>query len=281
MTSALDVQDSGAQLLLTRGSTDGGPTVTQMVLLAAYGPPETQFGRVPQLQLLMARAGEEGQVTTIVTQAATLIAYGAHAPAQARSASWTFVMDGHRFYVLPLGPEGDWAWDTTTQEWCQLQTQGFDGLNFTHGVMWGLRVMGGDSLYNYLYELDPNQPLDEGFRTVKRMVTGGIATRSRAYIGVGNFTLTASVGDDNTVLNPISLAFSDDNGFSWSQEFNVPLTDQSTQTLIWSSLGGFAAPGRVFRVTDDGGPVRFDGADCVLTVSSGADSSQDQDGEKH
>lgn len=280
-TSALTAFDSGLQLLAARTTGDGAPVLSQTGMLLCYGPPQTHFGRVPQLQLLAARAGEEEQVSTHVTQAALLIAYGAHAPAQARSQAWTFVMDGHRFYVLPLGPEGDWAYDTTTQEWCQLQTQGFDGLNFVHGCMWGLRVIGGDSLYNYLYELDPNQSLDEEFRTVKRMVTGGIATRSRAVIGVGNFTLTASVGDDNTILNPISLAFSDDNGFSWSKEFDVPLTDASTQTLIWSALGAFGAPGRVFRITDDGGPVRFDGADCVLTIGTGVDSSQDQDGEKH
>jgi hypothetical protein len=187
-------------------------------------------------------------------------------------------MDGHRFYVLPLGPEGDWAYDTITQEWCQLQTQGFDGLNFTHGAMWDLRVMGGDSLYPYLYELDPTQPLDEGWREVEHIVTGGIATRSRAAIGVANFTLTASVGDDTSVDMPISLAYSDDNGVTYSQEFDIPLTDVSSQLLIWNALGAFAAPGRIFRITDYAGPVRFDGADCVLTIGTGADSGIDQDG---
>lgn len=216
-------------------------------------------------------------MTTRISQAMLMSAYGTGVPGSSQSQSWTFVLDGHRFYVLPLGPEGTWAYDTTTQEWCQLQSIGFDGMNFVHGTMWGLRVIGGDSLYTYMYELDPNQPNDEGWREIQRKVTGGVATRSRASIGVANFVLTASVGDDGSVDMPISLAFSDDNGVTWSQEFDVPLTDASTQTLIWSALGSYSAPGRVFRITDTAGPVRLDGADVVLTIGSGVDASQDQD----
>lgn len=262
------------------GSNDGKPTATQLILLATYGPPETKFGYVPQAALLAAYSDGDKNVTTKVSQTAILGAVGTGVPAIQKSAAWTFVLDGHRFYVLPLGPEGDWAYDTTTQEWCQLQTQGFPGINFTHGTMWGLRVIGGDALYTYLYEMDPNQPLDESWRDVKHMVTGGTATRSRASIGVANFTLTASVGLDSEIDQAISLAFSDDNGVSWSEEFDIPLTDISSQMLIWNALGSFSAPGRVYRITDYSGPIRLDGADVVLTVGSGADSGQEQDGQK-
>lgn len=210
-----------------------------------------------------------------------MAAYFEGQPTVSRQTAWTFVMDGHRFYVLPLGEEGDWAYDTTTQEWCQLSSLGFDGLNFTHGVMWGIRVMGGDSLYPSLLELDPTQPNDEAWREIQRIVTGGIATRGRSVVGVANFNVTASVGDDTSVDQPISLAFSDDNGVSWSPEFNIPLTDKGTQLLIWNALGSFSAPGRIFRITDTAGPIRLDGADCVLTIGTGADSSQEQEGEKH
>lgn len=257
------------------------PVATQMVGLLSYGPPASKSAVNSQTVALIAYSGGETNVTAETTQAMCLIAYYEGQPAVARQTAWTFVMDGHRFYVLPLGPEGDWAYDTTTQEWCQLQTLGFDGMNFTHGCMWGIRVMGGDSLYTYLLEFDPTQPLDEGWRQIQRIVTGGIATRGRSAIGVANFTLTASVGDDTSVTQPISLAFSDDNGVTWSQEFDIPLTDQSTQTLIWNALGSFSAPGRVFRITDTAGPVRLDGADCVLNIGSGADSGQEQEGQKH
>lgn len=254
---------------------------TQASTLVAYGPPASQDLRETQASSLIAYSAGENNVTTKVTQMATLIAYRDAQPAIARQSAWTFVLDGHRFYVLPLGPEGDWAYDSTTHEWCQLQSLGFDGLNFTHGVMWGIRVIGGDVLFPYLYELDPVQPNDEGWREIERIVTGGIPTRGRHSIGVANFTLTASVGDDASTDQPITLQFSDDNGVTFSEPLDIPLTNQSTQTLIWNSLGSFSAPGRVFMITDTAGPVRFDGADVVLTSGAGADSGQEQEGQPH
>lgn len=271
---------SQAAALAARKGNDSVPSTSQLAALAAYGPVQTQFGRLSQDMLLAARAASEGNVTTRTSQAMLLAAYGTGVPNIQRSAAWTFVLDGHRFYVLPLGPEGDWAYDTTTHEWCQLQSQGFPGMNFTHGVMWGLRIVGGDALYTYLYELDPTQAFDEGWREVIHKVTGGVATRTRSVIGVANFTLTASVNDDSAIDQVISLAFSDDNGATWSQEFPLPLTDVGSEKLIWNALGSFSSPGRVFRITDSSGPVRLDGADVVLTVGSGADSGQETDGQK-
>lgn len=255
--------------------------VAQLPTLLAYGPPATRAARVSQTPILMAISSGETNVTTEVSQALFLACYKDTAPGNDRQQAWTFVLDGHRFYVMPLGQFGDWAYDTTTHEWCQLQTQGFDGMDFTKGVMWGIRVMGGNSIFPYLMEMDPNQPFDEGWRPIERIVTGGIASRARSNVGVANFTLTASVNDDASTDIPISLAFSDDNGATWSPEFEIPLTDKSTQTLIWNALGSFSAPGRIFRITDYAGPVRLDGADVVLNYSSGADSGTDQDAQGH
>jgi len=278
--SAFATRSTQLGALASTESNDSRPRATQLASLAAYGPPQTKYGLSSQEGLLAAIA-EGNNVTTRVSQAATMFAYGTGVPSTASQAAWTFVLDGHRFYVLPLGPEGDWAYDFTTQEWSQFQTQGFPGMNFTHGVMWGLRVIGGDALYTYLYELDPNQPQDEQWRDVQHMVTGGLATRTRNSIGVANVILTASVGLDSEIDQAISLAFSDDNGVTWSEEFDLPLTDVSTQTLLWPALGSYSAPGRVFRFTDYSGPIRLDGVDAVLTEGSGADSGIAQDGQPH
>lgn len=255
-----------------------GVRTTQLPVLMVYGPPAAYAARTSQAVGLITYSAGDTNVSTEVSQAAFLAAYKDVAPGNDRQQAWTFILDGHRFYVMPLGQFGDWAYDTTTKEWCQLQTQGFDGLNFTKGAMWGIRIMGGNSIFPYLMEMDPNQAFDEGWRPVERIVTGGIPSRARSNIGVANFTLTASVNDDASTDIPISLAFSDDNGATWSPEFEIPLTDQSTQTLIWNALGSFSAPGRIFRITDYAGPVRLDGADVVLNYSSGADSGTDQDG---
>jgi len=255
-----------------------GAQANQFLLLSAYGPLATRAGDIAQITTLAAISAGSNNVSTDVSQLTLLAAYGTGEPFTARQSAWTFTLDGHKFYVLPLGPEGDWAYDITTGEWCQLQTDGFNGINFTHGVMWGLRIMGGDLLYPYLYELDPNQKLDEDFRTITHTVTGGIPLRGRYNVGVANFTITASVDDVQSVGEDINLSFSDDNGNTWSPDFPITLTGIGSQKLIWNSLGSFTNPGRIFRVVDTAGPVRIDGADVVLTGSQGeADSGESQE----
>lgn len=199
------------------------------------------------------------------TQMGAYVAYSNIQPTRTRNKCWTYTLDGHRIYVLSLGQEGDWAYDVTTSEWSQLQTQGFDGINLIHGTTWNSRVVGGDKFQTQLLELDPNTGLDNEFRPVEHIVTGGLPSRNRNCIGVSNFTATASVSDNTSLLFPISLAFSDDNGVTYSKEFNLTLTDISSQLLLWNSLGSYSSPGRIFRVTDYSGPVRIDGADCILT----------------
>jgi hypothetical protein len=196
---------------------------------------------------------------------ATLIAYGTGVPITQVANAWTFVLDGHRFYVASLGPEGDYAYDTVTKQWCQLITQGFPGLNFRHGTMWKTRIMGGDALYPTLYELDPNQPNDESWRPVQHIVTGGITVRSPEQIGVSNFRLTASVGKLSDATTDVNLTFSDDNGITFVGPFVITLTQGQTNVpLVWDALGSFAAPGRIFQVMDQGGMLSINGADVAL-----------------
>lgn len=250
------------------------PQVSSFVVLDAFGPLATSGADVSHFTPIVARAGI---VATEVSQLPVLIAYGTGEPFDSRQQSWTFTLDGHKFFVLPLGPEGDWAYDVTTQSWCQLQTEGFDGLNFTKGVMWGPRIIGGDALFPYLYELDPNAREDEGWRDIKHVVTGGVPLRGRYNVGVSNFTITASVATLDSVGQDMTLNFSDDNGNTWSPDFSITLNGTGSQRLIWNSLGSFSAPGRIFKITDTAGPVRIDGADVVLKGSDGADSGESQE----
>lgn len=243
-----------------------GARTSQLAVLAALAPPESFEARESQVALLIARSAGASNVTARTSQAALVIAYGTGVPGDPRTDSWTFVMDGHRFWVLPLGAEGDWAYDTVTKQWCQLATQGFPGLNFTHGVMWGnLRVMGGDALYPFLYELDPTQADDEGWRPVSHIVTGGVQTRSPNMIGVANFRLAASVGHQSDTPVDVNLTFSDDNGNTWSDPFVITIeAGVFDTTLVWSALGSFQAPGRIFQIADEGGFLSISGADAAL-----------------
>lgn len=270
--------------VLSAREADAAPHLSQAVVLAAYGPPISKQSRAAQavvlaavappaskqtrdsqLDVLAAYSSGAKNVTARASQLAVLIAYATGDEGQPRSDTWTFVMDGHRFWVLPLGPEGTWAYDTVTRQWCQLNTLGFPGLNFTHGVMWGLRIFGGDVLYPALYEMDPTQPQDEAWRPVQHIVTGGVQTRSPNMIGVANFRLTASAGALSDATTSVDLTFSDDNGNTWSDVFSIPMAQgEFAKPLLWPALGSFSAPGRIFKITDEGGMLSISGADAAL-----------------
>lgn len=284
MASALRTPISKLDALTASSVGPSSPRASALVVLAAMAPPESQDARASLLAVLTAAAPPESlqaraaqaqalvaftrgetNVAARAAQAAMLIAYGTGNPITQRADSWTFVMDGHRFWVLPLGPEGDWAYDTITKQWCQLYTQGFPGLNFTHGVMWGLRVMGGDALYPMLYELDPTQPDDEGWRSVMHVVTGGIQTRSPNMVGLANFRITASAGVLSDASTAVNLTFSDNNGKTWSAAYTINVNQGDVDTpLVWSALGSFSAPGRIFQIQDQGGMLSISGADAAL-----------------
>lgn len=228
---------------------------------AAMTPAVLGAGRVRLTPVLT------GSTVTLNTLA-ELVVYQTGVANQTRQPAWRFVIDGHTFYVLDLGPEGTWAYDRATGEWCHLYTQGFNGQwNFANGTMWGDRIIAGDLLHNIAWELDPNQANDEGWRAIKHVVTGGVAMRSLAYIGCVGVQLAGSVGfTQSTVPTTLTLNFSDDNGASWSPDFTTDITPGDASLAIsYSGLGSFTSPGRIFRVTDQGGMIRIDGMDADFT----------------
>lgn len=241
------------------------PRVSQLSLLAAYGPPAAKQLRVSQDQLLIARSAGAFNVDARVSQAQLLIAYGTGVPMDQVAITWTFVLDGHTIWVVSLGPEGDFGYDKDTKQWCQLITQGFDNWNFSRGTMWRTRIMGGDLLYPVLYELDPNAADDEGWRPVMRIVTGGVTVRSTNMIGVANFRVTASLGALADATSDINFSFSDDNGATWTTMEPITIVQGETDVpLVWDGCGSFQAPGRIFQVSDQGGPASINGADVAL-----------------
>lgn len=187
--------------------------------------------------------------------------------AEARTRAWTYTLDGHTFYVLDLGEEGTFAYDVTTSQWAQFQTSGYAGWNIRAGTMWGEdnRIVGGDTLYHTVWELDPDTFLDDGFRAIEHIVTGGVMTRSRIYHAVEALRVAGSLGyftsgSDATIM----LRYSDDNGQTWVTAEILPVEEGVPLEAAWRSLGSFMAPGRVFEVSDVGGMFRIDGADVYI-----------------
>lgn len=189
--------------------------------------------------------------------------------AENRTRAWVFTLDGHLFYVLDLGQEGTYVFDQSTSQWSQFRTEGFLGWNMKVGTTWEQpnRVVAGDTQYGEVWEMSPTDLLDEEFRPIEHIATGGISTRSRTGFSVDSLRVTGSFGalqdDENGVVT--KMKFSDDAGKTWSEEYSVTLPAEDWDgEIAYRSLGTFAAPGRVFSFSDLGGMLRIDGADLFI-----------------
>lgn len=186
-------------------------------------------------------------------------------PAASRKRAWSFVLDGHTFYVLDMGQQGTFLYDSTTSQWCQFITNGYVQWNFANGCMWGQRIVAGDLISTDTWEMQPGAFFDNNATEIVHVVTGGLITRSRTYHSADSFSLACSVGQlqDQTGIATVLLSFSDDQGQTWTNMDTKTLTQGDFGGEIsWLALGSFAAPGRIFKITDTGGFLRIDGADA-------------------
>lgn len=185
-----------------------------------------------------------------------------------RKRAWTYTQDGHTFYVLDLSAEGTWVYDLETKQWSNFVTSGFTQWDVQAGVQWNsIRVVGGDLVTTDMWELRASSTQDQdGALDIPHIVTGGVQTRSRDFHSVEAFRLTGSsykIGNPSSSV--MNLRWSDDEGITWSGYYPITLTAGVPVEVQWRSLGAFDAPGRIFEVSDSGGMVRLDGADCFIT----------------
>jgi hypothetical protein len=179
--------------------------------------------------------------------------------------AWTFTHDGHLFYVLDLGAEGTWVYDTTTREWSQFRTAGYQRWNVQRGCMWGeTRIVGGSLDTTTVWEVAASE-LQDDTTNIPHIATGIITARNATH-SVAAARITGSVGNLGDVTgSTINLRYSDNQGRTWSDYFSVALTQGDYDAEIaWRALGSFAAPGRIFEVSDEGGPVRIDALDVAI-----------------
>jgi hypothetical protein len=186
--------------------------------------------------------------------------------ATSRKRAWTFVLDGHTFYVLDLGEEGTWLYDKTTQTWSQFYTLGYEQWDVANGTMWGTRIVGGDLATTDVWEVAASNLLDNGSLQIPHLVTGGVETRSRIYVSCNAVLLTVSLGDlDDTGGATMYLRFSDDKGQTWSDYFPMTMVEGDyDDELRWIGMGSFMSPGRIFEFSDVGGPRSIDACDAFI-----------------
>jgi len=177
-------------------------------------------------------------------------------PSGVRQRAWTFDFDGHTFYVLDLGSNGTLVYDILTQQWSRFRTAGYGGWNFKNGFHWrsGKMVIGGADGSGQLLKLTPQSFLDEGWRPVIYEVTGILQTGGVDFLRQYALRMVGSAGVLADSISPtLFMEFSDDRGVTWGPTYQIELTTNTRQRIEFRSLGAFTAPGRMFRIYDEGG----------------------------
>lgn len=191
---------------------------------------------------------------------------------------WTYTLDGHDYYVLRLGATTTLMYDTLTDEWSELSSGSSGPLRVNDGSNWngavsqaavyGSNVITGDDGNGALYFLDPDADQDEdplvGGETLwpfTREIQTQIPLSSYDRVPCYGLQVRGSIGS-YAFADGVTLTFSDDRGATYTSagEISIDVND-TDQRLFWRSLGSMKAPGRLFKITDDGALKRIDSID--------------------
>lgn len=193
--------------------------------------------------------------------------------------AWGFSLDGHDFYVVRLGQDSTVVYDLTTGQWADWASPDSANWRASVGINWlGMSadslttdaetsIVAGDDTLGVLWTLDPSIGYDEDPTTTdpvdfERKVIGGIVMRLRESQKVGAAYLSMDLGDPQMADATIKLETSDDFGHTWTDHGSITVTpDDFNQEIVWRALGLIKAPGRIFRITDNGASVRIDSLD--------------------
>lgn len=177
--------------------------------------------------------------------------------------AWTYQQDGHSFYVLSF-PSGDatWVYDAATNLWCEWAYLGTLAANdgqlhqarpIAHAFAFGTHIV-GDWETGYLYRMNPLLTDDDG-REVKRLRRAPYIDNELKRIFFAQFQLDMEVGQGTATVPPppvdpqITLRWSDDGGYTWSDEMTIPTgrSGQYRTRVIWRRLG--YSRQRIFEVS--------------------------------
>jgi hypothetical protein len=218
-----------------------------------------------------------------VTETVVLVAVRGRT-ANPKLRAWTFTLDGHDFYVLRLGMFVTLVFDVSSEQWMdwdafeQTYWPTFIGINWvggtgildTDGSSFNSNVLVGDDTLGLLYFLDPDQAWDQSFdgpndpdqeKFFPRVLQGQVPMLGRQVLPCYAVWLNTDLGEPAYVGAGVQLEISDDSGKTYDDMGTVTVTTAASPTpeLSWYSLGQIQAPGRLFRITDDGAVARIDG----------------------
>lgn len=187
--------------------------------------------------------------------------------------AWTFDLDTHEMYVLRLGNGKTLLYDRSTEKWSWWSSADFESWRASLGTNWvqsgriahehGSNVVVGDDTTNILWMLDPDKGFDDVLDGVARedgaimpfprVATGMVISRARNFIPCYEVYLVTDAGVPAFTGASVTLLFSDDGGRSYVSAGAIEAqAGNYQQEFAWRSLGQISAPGRFFRIEDDG-----------------------------
>lgn len=203
--------------------------------------------------------------------------------------AWTFSLDGHDFYVLRLGDDLTLVYDIYSEQWVDWTSPMLNFWRANYGINWiggelfgptyGSNVVVGDDVFGLIWFLDPDQGYDENPNEeseeqrlyFERITMGQVAMKGREVMPCYAVWLTTDMGAPAYDGAGVTLLTSDDAGVTFDDHGLVTVTPGETNPeLSWYSLGQIEAPGRLFRIIDDGAIARIDGLEM-----NDADSDDD------
>jgi len=248
--------------------------VTEGRALAAMNFPTVQM-RITQARVYVAGSSDDNSVQ--VTQARVFAATRGRV-ANSTVQNWTFTLDGHDFYVLRLGDDETLIYDMSTEQWVDWSDRDNPFWRARYGINWegaqglaqnyGSNILIGDDTFGLLWLLDPDQPFDqhpdylaeEQQIYFERVVMGQVALRGRETVPVFAAWITSDLGAPAYTGAGVTLLTSDDAGKTYDDHgaVTVVLNDFDAE-ISWYSLGQMTAPGRLFKIVDNGAVARIDG----------------------
>lgn len=228
--------------------------IAQAAVLAVAGPPQSRQARVSQVATMTAGTT---MADARITQTALIVATKSGVSGQRRNRAWTYTLDGHSFYVLDLGAEGTFVFDLLTQQWSEFETTGYGNWDMVIGHDWvaGKMTVAGSQVDARIQAIAPGSFLDEGWRRVNYTVTGYVPLTDLRRVRNFAFRMVATSGRLSEDLDAqISLSYSDDGGAEYSSPTTRTLIPKKFQQRVeFRSLGAMQSPGRIYRITDEGG----------------------------
>lgn len=219
----------------------------------------------------------EPYVDTRISQAQVLAVVRGRI-ANPRLRAWTFTLDGHDFYVLRMGDDLTLVYDLYSEQWVEWQSGDLPfwrpncGMNWAGAVgladEYGSNVLIGDDTYGLLWFLDPDQPYDENPDSLalqqeaffERITMGQVPMKGREVLPCYSVWLTTDMGAPAYTGAGVTLSTSDDGGATFDDHGLVTVTaGEFSPEISWYSLGQIGAPGRLFKIVDDGAIMRIDG----------------------